>query len=107
MHVELLHCGLALLPLLLWSASLSHVVLCCVLTGLPYSAGLVCILDVRCLVPGSSTASPAGWACLPVFEAAGSYVASGVYHLPLFQVNLTQWLRPAVCDAEMTGKDSE
>lgn len=54
--------------------------------GLPYHPGLVLLLDVRCLVPGSSTAAPAGWACLPVFEAAGAFVASGVYHLPLFQV---------------------
>ena len=57
-----------------------------VFTGLPYHPGLVLLLDVRCLVPGSSTAAPAGWACLPVFEAAGRFVASGVYHLPLFQV---------------------
>jgi hypothetical protein len=55
-------------------------------TGVPYHPGLVLLFDVRCLVPGSSTAAPAGWACLPVFEAAGPFVASGVYHLPLFQV---------------------
>lgn len=58
-------------------------------TGLPYHPGRVLLLDVRCLVPGSSTAAPAGWACLPVFEAAGPCVASGVYHLPLFQVRGT------------------
>lgn len=57
-------------------------------TGLPYHRGLVLLLDVRSLVPGSSSAAPAGWACLPVFEAAGPFVASGVYHLPLFQVRL-------------------
>jgi hypothetical protein len=51
----------------------------------PYHPGLVLLLDVRCLVPGSSSAAPAGWACLPVFEPAGAFVASGVYHLPLFQ----------------------
>lgn len=55
-------------------------------TGVLYHPCLVLLFDVRCLVPGSSTAAPAGWACLPVFEAAGAFVASGVYHLPLFQV---------------------
>lgn len=75
-HCQCGHCDvLCCVPLWCWHA------------GLPYSAGLVVILDVRCLVPGSSTASPAGWSCLPVFEAAGPYVASGVYHLPLFQVS--------------------
>jgi len=54
----------------------------------PYSPGLVVIVDVRCVVPGSGSSAPAGWACLPVFERAGRFVASDTYQLPLFQVRL-------------------
>lgn len=46
-------------------------------TRLPYTRGLVLLLDVRSLVPGSSSAAPAGWACLPVFEAAGRLWRAG------------------------------
>lgn len=36
-------------------------------------------------MPNTGTSAPAGWAALPVFERQGAFVASGVYHLPLFQ----------------------
>ena len=52
----------------------------------PYNGGLVLIFDVRCVVPGSSSSAPVGWGCLPVYERAGKFVASGTYHLPLFMV---------------------
>ena len=40
----------------------------------------------RLLIPTTGGSSPAGWAALPVFEKTGPFVASGTYHLPLFQV---------------------
>jgi hypothetical protein len=52
----------------------------------PYQPGLVLLVDVRAVLPGSVSSSPQGWACLPVFEPAGCYVASATYQLPLFQV---------------------
>ena len=52
----------------------------------PYEPGLVVVVDVRSVVPGTGTSAPCGWAALPVFERAGRYVASGTYQLPLFQV---------------------
>jgi hypothetical protein len=55
-------------------------------TGVQYHPSLVLLVDVRAVLPGSVSSSPQGWACLPVFEPAGCYVASGTYQLPLFQV---------------------
>lgn len=54
--------------------------------GTPYSPGLCVIVDVRYVVPAAGSSAPAGWALLPVFERCGAFVASGTYHLPLFQV---------------------
>ncbi|WIA19544.1 hypothetical protein OEZ85_004153 [Tetradesmus obliquus] len=53
--------------------------------GVPYHPALVLLVDVRAVLPGSASSSPQGWACLPVFEPAGCFVASGTYQLPLFQ----------------------
>lgn len=53
--------------------------------GVPYEPGLCVLIDVRSVVPNTCTSAPSGWALLPVFEKAGKFVASGVYHLPLFQ----------------------
>lgn len=53
---------------------------------MPYHPALVLLVDVRAVLPGSASSSPQGWACLPVFEPAGCFVASGTYQLPLFQV---------------------
>jgi hypothetical protein len=50
-----------------------------------YCPGMVLLVDVRALVPGSSSSAPLGWAVVPVFEQAGPYIASGAYQLPLFQ----------------------
>jgi hypothetical protein len=54
--------------------------------GAPYSPGLCVVVDVRYVVPAAGGSAPAGWALLPVFERCGAFVASGTYHLPLFQV---------------------
>lgn len=56
--------------------------------GAPYSPALCVVIDVRYVVPAAGSSAPAGWALLPVFERSGAYVASGAYHLPLFQVCL-------------------
>ncbi|KIZ02133.1 hypothetical protein MNEG_5821 [Monoraphidium neglectum] len=53
--------------------------------GAPYSPGLCVVVDVRYVVPAAGGSAPAGWALLPVFERCGAFVASGTYHLPLFQ----------------------
>ncbi|KAG1676617.1 hypothetical protein FOA52_008746 [Chlamydomonas sp. UWO 241] len=50
-----------------------------------YEPGLAVIFDVRLLIPTTGNSSPAGWAALPVFEKSGQFVATGSYHLPLFQ----------------------
>lgn len=47
--------------------------------------GVVRRVARRLLVPSAGSSSPAGWSVMPVFERAGAFVATGVYHLPLFQ----------------------
>jgi len=56
--------------------------------GVPYSSGLCVVIDVRYIVPAAGSSAPAGWTLLPLFERCGAYVASGAYHLPLFQVGV-------------------
>jgi hypothetical protein len=60
--------------------------------GVTYDPALVVLIDVRSVVPGTSTSAPMGWVLLPVFERAGAFVASGAYQLPLFQVRGGQWV---------------
>ena len=53
--------------------------------GVAYEQGLCVIFDVRLLIPSTGASAPAGWTALPVFEKHGPFVATGSYHLPLFQ----------------------
>lgn len=60
-------------------------------TEVLYEPGLALIVDVRLVVPSTGTSAPAGWTALPLFEREGPYVASGYYHLPLFQGVPSRW----------------
>lgn len=53
--------------------------------GVAYEQGLCVIFDVRLLIPSTGASAPAGWTALPIFEKHGQFVATGSYHLPLFQ----------------------
>lgn len=56
-----------------------------VMENITFESGLALLFDVRLLTPATGASAPAGWACLPVFEKSGQFVATGSYHLPLFQ----------------------
>jgi len=52
-----------------------------------HEPNLVVIVDVRAL--GGRSATPIGWALLPVFERGTEFIASGAFQLPLFQARGT------------------
>ena len=67
-----------------------------------HESNLVCIVDVRAL--GGRSATPIGWAVLPIFEDGTEYIASGAFQLPLFQGPVQLPLMQDLVKAQAEGK---
>jgi hypothetical protein len=67
-----------------------------------HEPNLVVIVDVRALV--GRTATPAGWALVPLFEEGSEFVASGAFQIPLFQGSVPLPLLRDLVKAQAEGK---
>jgi hypothetical protein len=67
-----------------------------------HEPNLVVIVDMRALV--GRTATPVGWALLPLFEEGSEYLASGAFQLPLFQGPVPLPLLQDLVKAQAEGK---